>query len=118
MSALPNYEPIPPGDRPAVVDFFLERQPVQRSEREAKEQADSSVQQKKSLAESLLHLLACSLHCGGIGNTPMGGHRLAPHPRADFVGGIVTDGETEIEPGSIRLDFVFAVCDNAANEVC
>src|SRR5450631_2755393 len=90
-----------------VVDFLLEREPVEGREREAQEEADSSIQQKESFTESLLHLLFGSLHGGGIGDTPVGGHRLARPHRADFVRCIVTNGENEIEPGGVRLGELF-----------
>ena len=81
---------------PDVVDFFLEREAVQGRERKAQKQTDPSVQQGKSLAESFLDLLACSLHRGRIGYAPMSGHRLARPHRTHFVRGVVTDSEYEI----------------------
>ena len=35
-----------------------------------------------------------------VGQAPMGGHRLAGPDRTDLAGGVVTDGEDEIERGA------------------
>jgi hypothetical protein len=90
-----------------IVDFSLERQPVDALERETQEQVDSALKHAEGVVKGTLHLLLCSLNGRGIGNTPVRGQRLARPHWANFFGGTITDGEHEIELGCIWLGKLF-----------
>src|SRR5581483_520659 len=79
-----------------VVEFALQGEPVHIGERQAEEQTDPAIEEQEGIAESLLHLLVRCLHGSRIGDTPVGGNRLARPNGTNFAGGVVTHREDKI----------------------
>src|SRR5208282_669152 len=77
-------------------DFFLEGEGGEAGERQAQEQSDAAVQGYKSIAKGALHLFKGAHDRSGVGNTPMGGNRLARPERTNFRCGIVADRKNKI----------------------
>ena len=51
-----------------LVDFTLEREPVEAGKRKRNEQADAPVENEECITKRALDLLRRALHCRGIGN--------------------------------------------------
>jgi len=79
------------------VDLPLDREFVETRKGQAQEQTYPAVQNHKGLPKSLFDLLRRACHRRGIGDAPVGRHRLAGPHRADFLGCIVADRKDEIE---------------------
>src|SRR5579872_3971930 len=84
-----------------VVDFFFDREVVERLERKIQEKADAAVEHEVGIAEGFFDLLGSARDGGGIGDSPVSGHRLAGPDGADLLRGVVADGEDEVELGRI-----------------
>ena len=87
---------------PNLVYFSLDGKAVKPGERQTDEQTDPAIEGEKCIPVGFLYLLDRPLHGGGIGNTPVRGHRLAGPYRANLFGSVVTNRENEIERGSFR----------------
>ena len=61
--------------------------------------ADTAVEHEVGVAEGFFDLLRRACDGGGVGDSPVGSHRLAGPDGADFFGGVVADGENKIEFG-------------------
>ena len=59
------------------LDFFLDGELLQGGERQGEEEADSAVEGEKGIAKGALDLFGRALDRCGIGDAPVGGHRLA-----------------------------------------
>src|SRR6516162_9427557 len=79
-----------------LVDAALDRQAVELGDRKRDKQLDAVFEGDVSLAEGAPLLGIRALHGGGIGDTPMGGHRIAGPYRAQFARRLVAHGEHEI----------------------
>lgn len=86
-----------------LIDFLLDGQFVETRQWQAQEKTDSAVENHESLTEGLLDLLGCAGYCGRVRYAPVRGHRLARPDRANFFGGVVTNGEHEIQVGGVGL---------------
>src|SRR6476646_8517674 len=84
-----------------AVEFLPEGEVIESLQRKAEKQADSAIQNKKRLAKRPFDLRLAPASCCGIGNTPMGRHRLPGPHRADLVCRVVTNGEHKVEPGRV-----------------
>jgi hypothetical protein len=65
-------------------------------ERQAEEEFDAAFESEEGVAEGALKLFRRAGRHGGIGNTPVSSDRLTGPNRADFVGGVVTDGDDDM----------------------
>src|SRR5581483_11335360 len=85
------------GRLPDLPQVVLELALLQLLDRQLDEEADAVAQLARRLREGQgdFGLAACRLR--GIGDAPVRCHRLAVPDRTDFAGGVVTDGEDEIE---------------------
>ena len=84
-------------------EFAFEGETVEGIERQGEEEADSAVEMDERIAERLVDLFRSAFDCCWIGNTPVSRHGLTGPDGTDFAGGVVTDGEDEIEWGSAGL---------------
>ena len=75
---------------------------VEARKGQAKEEADSAVENHESLAEGALDLLGRAFDRGGIGNAPVRGHGLAGPDGTHFLRGVVANGEDEIHLAARR----------------
>src|SRR5438270_9011486 len=80
-------------------ELLLQAQPVERIHRQVDEDADAIVEHAIGIGKGQMALGVVAGGLGGIGHAPMRRHRLARPDRTDFVGGIIADGEYEIELG-------------------
>src|ERR1700722_5674837 len=79
-----------------AVDFFLYGECVKAGEREAKQNADSSVEHQESFAKRFLDLFRGALDGCRVCDAPVRGHGLTRPNRTDFLGGVITNGKNEI----------------------
>jgi hypothetical protein len=87
-----------------LVDFFLEREGVERCYRQAKEETDASVERLKCLAIGAFDLVRCSLNGGWIGDAPKCCHRLARPERAHFFRCVVAHRKNKAEMGASAVE--------------
>jgi len=55
-----------------VVELFLKGKGIEGRKRQAKEDADASIERSEHLAEGTFDLFRCSLHCRWVGYSPNG----------------------------------------------
>ena len=80
------------------ISFLMASRSRARQEARTEKQADSAIENQESVAKRALDLSGvASANCSGIGNAPVRGHRLAGPHGADFLRGVVANGEDEIE---------------------
>src|SRR5271157_4019567 len=105
---------------PDAIDFFFQRQAIERCQRKREKKTDPPVENEERVAKSAVDFGGVSLNGGRVGNSPVRGHGLSRPERTGFLGGIVANREDELHLGSARLpEFVpaFAAqarCGNAS----
>src|SRR5690606_14888242 len=82
-----------------VAHFALQRAGIEAVDRQGEHQLDPPLQHERGVQECLRLLLGRAFLRGGIGDSPMGRHRLTRPDRARFAGSVVADGENEVEVG-------------------
>src|SRR5205807_286744 len=103
-----------------VVEFALECEAVESLQGKAEEETDSAIEDQEGVPEGAFDLRLAPANGGRVGHAPVGGHRLTGPYGADLFGGVVTDGQDEVELGSSGLgEFIpgFAA-EIAAGDVC
>jgi hypothetical protein len=79
-----------------ATDFLFYGEGIKTGEREAKQNANSSVEHQESVTERSLDLFRCAIDRCRVWNAPVRGRRLPRPNRTDFLGGIITNRENEI----------------------
>src|SRR5579864_2398988 len=82
-----------------VVEFALECEAVKSLQGKAEEETDSAIEDQEGVPEGAFDIGLAPANGGRIGHAPMRGHRLIGPYRADLFGGVVTDGQDEVESG-------------------
>ena len=85
-----------------VVEFLLQREPVQAGQGQTKEQADSAIEHEEGIAIGAFHVCGTALNCSRVRNAPMSRDRLARPHGAYFVRGVIADRNYEVELWRIR----------------
>lgn len=83
-----------------LVEFVLRRDAMK-----GEEEGDAAVEDGEGFAEGVGDLVGGSGDGGGVGDAPMGGHAVerrgvAGPEGADLAGGVVADGDDEVDGGS------------------
>src|SRR5437016_2504344 len=86
-----------------VVEFALECEAVESLQGKAEEETDSAIEDQEGVPEGAFDLRLAPANGGRVRHGPMSGHRLTGPYRADLFGGVVTDGQDEVEFGGSGL---------------
>src|SRR5215469_4322114 len=86
-----------------LVDIALDRHTVEPVDRQRDKQLDAIFESDIGVAEGTPLLGVRALHSGGIGDTPMGGHRVPRPDRTNLAGSLIADGEHEVQHWRARL---------------
>ena len=86
-----------------VVEFALECEAVESLQGKAEEETDSAIEDQEGVPEGAFDLRLAPANGGRVGDAPMRGHRLTGPYRADLFGGVVTDGQDEVQFGGSGL---------------
>src|SRR5882724_3720094 len=85
-----------------LVEAPLQRQPIKRSDRQADEDRDAVVEPAVDVGEEGALFGLAADEGGRIGDAPKGGHGLARPVRTGLAGGLVANGEDEIQRRRVR----------------
>src|SRR5215471_15540533 len=86
-----------------LVDIALDRHAVELVDRQRDKQLNAVFESDIGVAEGTPLLGVRALHRGGIGDTPMGGHRVPRPDRTNLAGSLIADGENEVQRWRARL---------------
>src|SRR5579864_5751783 len=88
---------------PDPIDLSLQRHRIQFGKGKAEEQTDPPIKHEENAAEHVGYFLGSPLDGRRIGAAPVRGHGLARPYRTDLLGGVVADGENEVQLRRARL---------------
>lgn len=86
-----------------VIEPALEGEAVEAGERQCEEKTDAAVEEEEGIAEGCGNVTGGVANRAGVGNTPVGSHRLTGPNRTNFFGGVITKSKDEIQFGSAGL---------------
>ena len=88
---------------PDAIHFFFQREPIKRRQGQREKKIDSAVEDKKRVAVGARDFGGVAFDRGGVGNSPVRGHRMSRPNGAGFFRSIVANREDEVHFGSSGL---------------
>src|SRR5271157_3684522 len=85
---------------PDAIDFFFQRQAIERCQRKREKKTDPPVENEERVAKSAVDFGGVSVNGGRVGNSPVRGHGLSRPQWTGFLGGIVANREDKMQVGS------------------